>query len=100
MPNPRAPGTPAAAPDDARSASPSASAGVGPKGGSDWPTFLGPTRDSKSPETGILTSWPENGLRVVWQRHIVESYGIGSVSKGRYFQKFTFRLPREAEQVP
>ena len=29
------------------------------KTGVDWPSFLGPTGDSKSPETGILTDWPE-----------------------------------------
>jgi len=60
--------------------------GAKPKRGSDWPTFLGPTRDSKSPETGILTSWPEDGPRVVWHRRIGESYGIGSISKGSFFQ--------------
>ena len=54
--------------------------------GSDWPTFLGPTGDGKSSETGILTSWPEGGPRVVWQRRLSESYGIGSISRGRYYQ--------------
>lgn len=54
--------------------------------GSDWPTFLGPTGDGKSPERGILASWPEGGPRVVWQRRLSESYGIGSISRGRYYQ--------------
>lgn len=54
--------------------------------GSDWPCFLGPTGDSKSPETGILTDWSDGRLRVVWQRRLGESYGIGSVSQGRFFQ--------------
>lgn len=54
--------------------------------GSDWPTFLGPTGDGKSPETGIMTSWPEGGPRVVWQRRLSESYGIGSISRGRFYQ--------------
>jgi len=53
---------------------------------SDWPTFLGPTGDSKSTEKGILTQWPKEGLRVVWERKLGTGYGIGSVSKGRYFQ--------------
>jgi outer membrane protein assembly factor BamB len=56
------------------------------KQGVDWPGFLGPTGDSKSPEKGILTKWPTEGLRIVWQRPLRESYGIGSVSRGRYFQ--------------
>jgi len=54
--------------------------------GSDWPSFLGPTGDSKSSEKGIITKWPKDGLRIVWQRELTMSYGIGSVSRGRYYQ--------------
>ncbi|MBW3596298.1 MAG: PQQ-like beta-propeller repeat protein [Planctomycetes bacterium] len=54
--------------------------------GVDWPHFLGLTRDSKSPETGIIAPWPEEGLKIVWQRRLHESYGIGSVARGRFFQ--------------
>lgn len=53
------------------------------KKGVDWPHFLGPTRDSKSSETG-LAPWPEAGPRIVWQLEIGSGYGIGSVSRGRY----------------
>ncbi len=56
------------------------------KQGSDWPSFLGPNGDGKSPETGILKNWPESGLRIVWQRKLGTSYGIGSISRGRFFQ--------------
>jgi outer membrane protein assembly factor BamB len=52
----------------------------------DWPCFLGPTGDGKSPETGIITNWRGGGLQIVWQRTLGESYGIGSVSQGKYFQ--------------
>ncbi len=54
--------------------------------GEDWAVFLGPTADSKSKETGIITDWGDDGLRVVWERELGSSYGIGTVSKGRYFQ--------------
>ena len=54
--------------------------------GSDWPTFLGPTGDSKSTERGILTSWPDEGLPLVWSRSLGVSYGICSISRGRLFQ--------------
>ncbi len=56
------------------------------KRGVDWPTFLGPTGDSKSIEKGILTDWTGGNLRLLWQRPLENSYGIGSVSQGRYFQ--------------
>ena len=55
------------------------------KFGDDWPTFLGPTGDSKSTETGIVTDW-DRPLRVLWHLPLQESYGICSVSRGRVFQ--------------
>ncbi len=33
----------------------------------DWATWLGPNRDGKSTETGLLTSWPEGGPESVWK---------------------------------
>jgi len=54
--------------------------------GVDWPRFLGPTGNSKSPETGTLTEWGECGPPVVWHRPLGTGYGIGSVASGRFFQ--------------
>lgn len=54
--------------------------------GVDWPQFLGPTADGKSPETGILTDWSQGKLRTIWAREVGSSYGIGSVADSRYFQ--------------
>lgn len=55
------------------------------KAGSDWPGFLGPNNDGSSSEKGILTTWPKDGLRVVWHRRLGEGYGAPSISKGRLF---------------
>ena len=55
-------------------------------GGVDWPVFLGPSGDSKSPETGILKKWPATGPRVVWHRPLGEGYGAPTISRGRLFQ--------------
>jgi outer membrane protein assembly factor BamB len=52
----------------------------------DWPTFLGPTADSKSPETGIITPWPKEGLKLIWQKKLGVSYGMPSISKGKLYQ--------------
>ena len=54
--------------------------------GVDWPSFLGPNRNSSSPEKGIITDWSAGALKIVWQQELGSSYGIGTVSKGRYFQ--------------
>src|SRR5262245_11010006 len=37
------------------------------QGGIDWPCFQGPHGDSVSPERGILTPWPKDGPRIVWE---------------------------------
>jgi outer membrane protein assembly factor BamB len=55
-------------------------------GSQDWPFFLGPTGDSKSTETGIRTDWSGGGLPVRWTRQLGESYGIGAVYQGNYYQ--------------
>ena len=55
------------------------------KTGVDWPHFLGPNRDSKSSETGLITPWPAEGPRIVWQQPVGTGYGIGSISQGRYY---------------
>jgi outer membrane protein assembly factor BamB len=54
--------------------------------GVDWPGFLGPTGDGKSPEKGILTKWPATGLKLVWHRPLGEGYGAPTISRGRLFQ--------------
>lgn len=55
------------------------------KVGSDWTAFLGPTADSVSTEKGILTKWPEAGLRVLWHKKLGTGYGPVAISKGRLF---------------
>jgi len=54
--------------------------------GVDWPRFLGPSGDGKSPETGILTEWDECGPPVVWHRELGTGYGIGSVAGDAFYQ--------------
>jgi outer membrane protein assembly factor BamB len=56
------------------------------KAGSDWPTFLGPGGDSKSPEKGILSEWGTKGLRIVWHKPLGEGYGAPTIAAGRLFQ--------------
>jgi outer membrane protein assembly factor BamB len=42
--------------------------------GADWPQWRGPNRDGISPETGLLKSWPADGLRPVW---VARGCGVG-----------------------
>lgn len=54
--------------------------------GSDWPKFLGPNGDGTSPETGILTKWPKEGLRKLWESPLGVGYAPPTVAGGRLYQ--------------
>ncbi len=41
-----------------------------PTRAADWPQFLGPERNGVSRETGLLTSWPQQGPPVLWKTEI------------------------------
>lgn len=36
-------------------------------GAAEWPYWLGPTHDAKSPDTGLLKEWPEAGPTLLWK---------------------------------
>jgi len=38
-----------------------------PAAGGEWPGWLGPNRDNKSPDTGLLKEWPEGGPKLLWK---------------------------------
>jgi hypothetical protein len=56
---------------------------VGVVAGADWPQFLGPARNGTSPEKGLLSSWPEKGPAVVWQKDVGDGYSGPVVEGGR-----------------
>jgi len=51
----------------------------------DWPQFLGPDRNSKSPQTGLLRSWPEGGLEVLWSVDVGIGFGGPVVKNGKVY---------------
>jgi hypothetical protein len=40
----------------------------------DWPQWRGPNRDGISAETGLLSSWPSGGPKMVWKTN---GLGVG-----------------------
>jgi len=44
-----------------------------------WPVFHGPVGDNKSPDTGLMQSWPEGGPKLLWTVDFL-GYGYSSVS--------------------
>jgi outer membrane protein assembly factor BamB len=58
----------------------------------DWPQFLGPDRNSKSPQKNLLRSWPEEGPEVLWTVPMGIGYGGPVVKDGK-----VYLLDREKE---
>jgi len=51
----------------------------------DWPQYLGPDRNAKSPEKGLLRSWPQDGPKVLWTISLGPGYGGAAVSDGNVY---------------
>ncbi len=51
----------------------------------DWPQYLGPHRNAISPEKGLLRSWPESGLKVLWTISLGAGYGGAAISDGKVY---------------
>lgn len=49
----------------------------------DWPQWMGPNRDNVWQETGILKSFPEDGLKVAWRTPVAGGYAGPAVADGR-----------------
>src|SRR5262245_18502045 len=51
----------------------------------DWPQYRGPQRDGRSPETGLLKSWPAAGPALVWRKTIGDGFSSIAVSGQRLY---------------
>src|SRR4051794_17407946 len=45
-----------------------------PVWGSDWPQFLGPTRNGVYPNSDLAEKWPREGPPVVWQKNVGQGF--------------------------
>jgi outer membrane protein assembly factor BamB len=52
---------------------------------SDWPQFLGPTRDGTYAGSAVAKAWPDAGPRVVWRRDVGQGFSGPVVVGGRLF---------------
>ena len=78
----------------------------------DWPQWRGPSRDGISSETGLLTSWPSGGPKVVWKANglgegysslaivSVRIYTQGQHGKQEYVLAFDVSTGRKLWEVP
>jgi outer membrane protein assembly factor BamB len=54
----------------------------------DWPQWRGPNRDGVSTERGLLTVWPKDGPRRLWEAKTGDGFASVVVARGRAFTIF------------
>jgi outer membrane protein assembly factor BamB len=63
----------------------------------DWPQFRGPNRDGNWNETGILESFPREGLKIRWRHPVGGGWPSPVVAQGRVFV-FDVELTKPARE--
>ncbi len=61
--------------------------------GADWPQWGGPNRNGASPESGLMTTWPEGGPKVLWTTNVGQGYGGAAIEGDR-----AYLLDRQGDQ--
>lgn len=51
----------------------------------DWPQYLGPERNSTSPQKNLLREWPETGPKLLWSVPLGIGYGGPVVKEGKVY---------------
>ena len=65
----------------------------------DWPQWRGPERDGVWRETGLLESFPDEGLTIRWSTPIGPGYSGPTVADGRVYVSDRVREPEPAERI-
>lgn len=68
--------------------------------GDDWPQWLGPNRDGRWRETGIVDKFPESGLKTLWRAPVAGGYSGPAVADGRVFLTDFVRESGELKNNP
>src|SRR5262245_18127418 len=69
---------------DLESASLAAAAPAGARPG-EWPQLRGPNRDGVSAETGLLTTWPAEGTKLLWKAKSGDGYASLEIAADRAY---------------
>jgi outer membrane protein assembly factor BamB len=69
-------------------------------GAEDWPQFRGPNRDNVWNETGILKTFPAQGLKIRWRTPVGPGWSSPVVARGRvYLTDMRLEKPRAWERI-
>lgn len=73
---------------------------VTPAGAEDWPQFRGPNGDNSWNGTGILETFPADGLKIRWRMPVGGGFSSPVVAKGRvYVIDSTWETPKAIECI-
>jgi outer membrane protein assembly factor BamB len=53
--------------------------------GDDWPQWMGPNRDNRWTESGVLTEFSNGGPKVLWRSPVAGGYAGPAVAQGKVF---------------
>ncbi len=59
-----------------------------PTSANDWPNWRGPNHDGFSTESDVLTEWPKDGPRALWEQPTGKGFGSVAVADGRVYLLF------------
>lgn len=77
--------SPSPSPDANATASPSPGAAPPTSTRNYWTNFRGPRRDGKYDETSVSTTWPANGLPVIWKQPVGVGHASFAVADGKVY---------------
>jgi outer membrane protein assembly factor BamB len=66
----------------------------------DWPQWMGPNRDDVWAETGILETFPEDGLKFLWRKPISGGFAGPAVVGGKVYVTDYVKAAGDAKPAP
>src|SRR5687768_11863145 len=73
---------------------------VMPTFAADWPQWMGPGRDDRWNETGIIEQFPTEGAKILWRTPIAGGYSGPAIAAGRVYVTDYVRTEGEAKNDP
>ena len=71
-----------------------------PVSADDWPQWMGPNRDDVWPETGVVETFPEGGLKFLWRKAINGGFSGPAVVGGKVYVTDYLKATGDARPAP
>ena len=71
-----------------------------PASAADWPQWMGPNRDDVWAESGIVASFPAEGLKFLWRKPVNGGFSGPAVAEGKVYVADYERSAGDAKPEP